>query len=41
MKDVYIPNNTKDMGNTPREYIVSLAQPYELVCESEVRLMEI
>ena len=28
-------------GNTPREFIVSLAQPYELVGVWEVGLMEI
>ena len=43
MKDfyLYLPSNTKHMGNTPREFIVPLAQPYELVGEWEVGLMEI
>ena len=43
MKDVYLYllNNTKNMGNTPEECIVPLAQTYELVSEWEVGLMEI
>ena len=43
MKDfyVYLPSNTKYTGNTPREFIVPMAQPYELVGEWEVGLMEI
>ena len=38
---LYLPSNTKHMGNTPREFIVPLAQPYELISEWEVGLMEI
>ena len=43
MKDfyLYLPSNTKHTGNTPGEFIVPLAQPYELVGEWEVGLMEI
>ena len=43
MKDfyLYLPSNTKHMGNTPGEFIVPLAQTYELVGEWEVGLMEI
>ena len=43
MKDfyLYLPSNTKHMGNTLRELIVPLAQPYELVSKCEVGLMEI
>ena len=43
MKDfyVYLPSITKHMGNTAGKFIVPLAQPYELVGEWEVRLMEI
>ena len=43
MKDIYLylPSNTKHTGNTPGEFIVPLAQPYELVGEWEVGLMEI
>ena len=43
MKDfyLYLPSNTKHTGNTPGEFIVPLAQPYELVSEWEVGLMEI
>ena len=43
MKDFYLhlPSNAKHTGNTPREFIVLLAHPYELVGEWEVGLMEI
>ena len=43
MKDlcVYLPSNTKHTYNTPGEFILQLAQPYELVSEWEVGLMEI
>ena len=43
MKDfyLYLPSNTKHTGNTPGEFIIPLAQPYELVGEWEVGLMEI
>ena len=43
MKDfyLYLPSNTRYKGNTPAQFIVLLAQPYELVGEWEVGLMEI
>ena len=43
MKDfyLYLPSNTKHTGNTPGEFIVPLAQSYELVGEWEVGLIEI
>ena len=43
MKDfyLYLPSNIKHTGNTPREFIVPLAQPYDLVSEWEVGVMGI
>ena len=43
LKDFYLhlPSNTNHTGNTAGEFIVPVAQPYELVGEWELGLMEI